>query len=41
VHLSAKEGSGFSNFEESERVTYVVGQGQKGPQVQIVSRANY
>jgi CspA family cold shock protein len=39
VHFSAIQGSGFKSLEEGEKVTYEVGQGQKGPQAQNVSKA--
>jgi cold shock protein len=39
VHFSAIQGSGFRNLEEGEKVTDEVGQGQKGPQAQNVSKA--
>ena len=39
VHFSAIEGSGFRSLQEGEKVTYEVGQGQKGPQAQNVSKA--
>jgi CspA family cold shock protein len=39
VHFSAIAGSGFRNLEEGEKVSYEVGQGQKGPQAQNVSKA--
>jgi cold shock protein len=39
VHFSAIQGSGFRNLQEGEKVTYEVGQGQKGPQAQNVSKA--
>jgi CspA family cold shock protein len=39
VHYSAIQGSGFRNLGEGEKVTYEVGQGQKGPQAQNVSKA--
>jgi cold shock protein len=39
VHFSAIQGSGFRSLEEGEKVTYQVGQGQKGPQAQNVSKA--
>jgi cold shock protein len=39
VHFSAIQGSGFRTLEEGEKVTYEVGQGQKGPQAQNVSKA--
>ena len=39
VHFSAIQGSGFRSLEEGEKVTYEVGQGQKGPQAQSASKA--
>jgi cold shock protein len=39
VHFSAIAGEGFRNLEEGEKVTYEVGQGQKGPQANNVSKA--
>ena len=39
VHFSAIAGEGFRNLEEGEKVTYEVGQGQKGPQAENVSKA--
>jgi cold shock protein len=39
VHFSAIAGSGFKSLDEGEKVTYEVGQGQKGPQAQNVSKA--
>jgi cold shock protein len=39
VHFSAIQGSGFRSLGEGEKVTYEVGQGQKGPQAQNVSKA--
>jgi CspA family cold shock protein len=39
VHFSAIQGSGFRSLKEGEKVTYEVGQGQKGPQAQNVSKA--
>ena len=39
VHFSAIVGSGFKSLEEGEKVSYEVGQGQKGPQAQNVSKA--
>jgi CspA family cold shock protein len=39
VHFSAIQGSGFKSLEEGEKVSYEVGQGQKGPQAQNVSKA--
>ena len=38
VHYSAIEGGGFRSLEEGERVSYEVGQGQKGPQAENVSK---
>ena len=38
VHFSAIAGEGFRNLAEGEKVTYEVGQGQKGPQAQNVSK---
>ena len=32
AHFSAIEGSGFKTLKEGQRVTFVVGQGAKGPQ---------
>jgi CspA family cold shock protein len=39
VHFSAIAGQGFRNLEEGEKVTYEVGQSQKGPQAENVSKA--
>jgi CspA family cold shock protein len=39
VHFSTIQGSGFKSLEEGEKVSYEVGQGQKGPQAQNVSKA--
>jgi cold shock protein len=39
VHFSAIVGSGFKSLEEGGKVTYEVGQGQKGLQAQNVSKA--
>jgi CspA family cold shock protein len=39
VHFSAIQDSGFKSLEEGEKVSYEVGQGQKGPQAQNVSKA--
>jgi cold shock protein len=39
VHFSAIVGSGFKTLQEGEKVSYEVGQGQKGPQAQNVSKA--
>ena len=38
VHFSAIAGEGFRSLEEGEKVSYEVGQGQKGPQAQNVSK---
>ena len=38
VHYSAIKGGGFRSLEEGERVSYEVGQGQKGPQAENVSK---
>ena len=32
VHHSAIQGSGFKTMDENQRVSFEVGQGQKGPQ---------
>ena len=32
AHFSAIEGGGFKTLKEGQRVTFVVGQGAKGPQ---------
>ena len=37
VHYTAIVGSGFRNLDEGQRVEFIVGQGQKGPQAQEVS----
>ena len=39
VHFSAIVGEGFRNLQEGEKVTYEVGQAQKGPQAENVSKA--
>jgi CspA family cold shock protein len=36
VHYSAITGSGFKSLEEGQRVSYELGQGQKGPQAEHV-----
>jgi CspA family cold shock protein len=36
VHYSAIQGSGFKALEEGQRVSYELGQGQKGPQADQV-----
>ena len=38
VHHSEILGSGFKTLSEGERVTFTVGQGQKGPAAQSVSK---
>jgi cold shock protein len=38
VHFSAIQGSGFKSLDEGERVEFEVGQGQKGPQAENVTR---
>ena len=37
VHFSAISGSGFKTLTEGQSVTYVAGQGQKGPQAENVT----
>jgi len=32
AHFSEIQGSGYKSLEENQRVSYVAGQGQKGPQ---------
>ncbi len=39
VHHSAIQSKGFRTLEEKERVTFEVGQGQKGPQAVNVMKA--
>ena len=39
MHFSAIAGEGFRSLEEGEKVSYEVGQGQKGPQANNVSKA--
>ena len=36
VHYSAIEGSGYKSLEEGQRVSFELGQGQKGPQADHV-----
>jgi len=36
VHFSSIQGEGFKSLAEGQKVTYEVGQGQKGPQAQNV-----
>jgi cold shock CspA family protein len=38
VHFSAIQGGGFRKLEEGEKVEFEVGQGQKGPQAENVTR---
>ena len=38
VHFSAIQGSGFKSLDEGERVEFEIGQGQKGPQAENVTR---
>jgi CspA family cold shock protein len=40
VHHSEIQGDGYRELAEGERVTFVVTQGQKGPQASQVARAN-
>lgn len=40
VHHSEIEGEGYRELREGERVTFVVTQGQKGPQASQVRREN-
>ncbi|MEX0831477.1 MAG: cold-shock protein [Nitriliruptoraceae bacterium] len=37
VHFSAIQSQGYKTLDEGQRVTFEVGQGQKGPQAQNVS----
>ena len=37
VHFSAIHGNGDRNLEEGQRVSYMAGQGQKGPQATNVA----
>ena len=39
VHYSAINAEGFRNLEEGQRVTFIVTEGQKGPQAQDVQIA--
>ncbi|MGO1247218.1 MAG: cold-shock protein [Oceanisphaera sp.] len=36
VHFSAIQGEGFKTLQEGQAVTFIVGQGQKGPQAEAV-----
>ena len=38
VHFSAIEGTGFKSLIEGERVSFVEGEGQKGPQATQVKK---
>ena len=38
VHHSAIQGQGFKTLDEGERVEFDIGQGQKGPQAENVTR---
>jgi CspA family cold shock protein len=38
VHHSAIEATGFRSLDENQRVSFNVGQGQKGPQAQNVQK---
>lgn len=38
VHFSAITGNGFKTLEEGERVSFVVGEGKKGPAAKDVRR---
>ena len=38
VHFSAIQGGGFKSLDEGARVEFEVGQGQKGPQAENVTR---
>jgi CspA family cold shock protein len=37
VHFSAIQSQGYKSLDEGQKVTFEVGQGQKGPQAQNVS----
>jgi CspA family cold shock protein len=38
VHFSAIQGGGYKSLDEGERVEFDIGQGQKGPQAENVTR---
>ena len=38
VHFSAIQGGGYKSLDEGERVEFEIGQGQKGPQAENVTR---
>lgn len=37
AHFSAIEGSGFKTLTEGQKVEFIVGQGQKGPQAESIT----
>lgn len=37
AHFSAIEGSGFKTLVEGQKVEFIVGQGQKGPQAEQIT----
>ncbi len=39
AHYSAIQGSGFKTLAEGQKVTFVLGQGQKGPQAEQIESA--
>uniref|UniRef100_UPI00333FAA73 cold-shock protein n=1 Tax=Castellaniella defragrans TaxID=75697 RepID=UPI00333FAA73 len=39
VHFSEISGSGHRSLQENQRVSYIAGMGQKGPQAQAVEAA--
>jgi CspA family cold shock protein len=40
VHYSEIQGNGFKTLEENQKVSFEVGQGQKGPQAEAVRPAS-